>query len=90
VARVFCHQVLMATGLTWDAFRERWEVMVPGEHCDLLFGHNLTMLHGGLAGGARRVLDPLCLVVDRPTGPAYEQWLATSWRRAETGVVGAR
>ncbi|MFG1954766.1 hypothetical protein [Micromonospora sp. NPDC048830] len=80
-ARLYCHQTLAATGLNWTEFRDRWEVMAPGEHCDLLLGHNLTMLHGGLAGGPGRLLEPLCLVVDTPTGPEYERWLAAAWRR---------
>ncbi|MGW1073088.1 hypothetical protein [Streptomyces sp. NPDC002537] len=81
-ARLFCHQVTMATGSTWASFRSRWEVLVPGDQCDLVFGHNLTMLHGGLAGGPGRLIEPLCLVVDNPSGPAYERWLAASWRRS--------
>ncbi|MBM9508485.1 hypothetical protein [Actinacidiphila acididurans] len=85
-ARLFCHQVLMATGLTWAQFRRRWEVLAPGEHCDLLFGHNLTMLHGGLAGGPGRIIEPLCLVMDNPSGAEYERWLAASWRRALPGA----
>ncbi|MCM3262488.1 MULTISPECIES: hypothetical protein [Streptomyces] len=85
-ARLFCHQVLMATGWTWSQFRRRWEVLAPGEQCDLLFGHNLTMLHGGLAGGPGRVIEPLCLVMDDPAGPDYERWLAASWRRRLPGA----
>ncbi|HEY0641149.1 MAG TPA: hypothetical protein VGD67_26255, partial [Pseudonocardiaceae bacterium] len=80
-ARLHCHQVLLATGRRWRDFRRRWEVLVPGERFDLVFGHNLTMLHGGLAGSAGRVIEPLCLVVDDPAGPRYESWLAASWRR---------
>jgi hypothetical protein len=78
--RVFCHVVLLATGLTWAAFRARYELLVPNERYDLVFGHNLTMLHGGLAGGRGRVIEPLCLVVDEPSGAAYERWLGASWR----------
>jgi hypothetical protein len=81
-ARLFCHQVLMATGLNWTQFRARWEITAPGEQCDLLFGHNLSMLHGGFAGGSSRVIEPICLVMDKPAGPAYERWLAASWRHA--------
>ena len=81
-ARVFCHVVQVATGLPWAAFRARYELLVPNERYDLVFGHNLTMLHGGLAGGRGRVIEPLCLVVDEPRGPAYERWLAASWRRS--------
>jgi hypothetical protein len=80
-ARLFCHQVLMATSLNWAQFRARWEVLAPGDQCDLLFGHNLTMLHGGLAGGASRVIEPMCIVIDQPVGTDYERWLAASWRR---------
>ncbi|MGW0811419.1 hypothetical protein [Nonomuraea sp. NPDC002799] len=85
MARLFCHQTVMATGLTWAGFRARWETLAPGDHCDLLFGHNLTMLHGGWAGGPGRVIEPLCLVVDTPSGPEYERWLAASWRRRLPG-----
>ncbi|AVT38632.1 hypothetical protein C6W10_21775 [Plantactinospora sp. BB1] len=80
-ARLFCHQTLLATGRDWRQFRARWEVCAPSERFDLLFGHNLTMLHGGLAGGGHRVIEPMCLVVDEPSGPEYEDWLAASWRR---------
>jgi hypothetical protein len=85
-ARLFCHQMLAATGLDWTAFRDRWEVQAPGEHCDLLIGHNLTLVHGGLAGGPGRLLEPLCLVVDTPTGREYEEWLAAAWRRRLPGA----
>lgn len=80
-ARLFCHQVLLATGRDWRTFRAGWEVCAPSERFDLLFGHNLTMLHGGWAGGAGRVIEPMCLVVDEPSGDDYERWLAASWRR---------
>jgi hypothetical protein len=79
--RLFCHQLLLATGRTWRAVRAGWEVCAPSERFDLLFGHNLTMLHGGHKGGAGRVIEPMCLVVDHPSGPEYESWLAASWRR---------
>ncbi|MFC0003820.1 hypothetical protein [Micromonospora siamensis] len=81
-ARLFCHQLLTATGRTWRDCRRRWEVLAPSERYDLLFGHNLTMLHGGLAGGAGRVIGPFCLVVDEPSGAEYERWLAAAWRRS--------
>lgn len=80
-ARVFCHMMLAATGQPWRECRERWEVLAPSERFDLVFGHNLTMLHGGWAGGPGRVIEPMCLVVDRPEGEEYERWLAASWRR---------
>ncbi|WP_394617060.1 hypothetical protein JNUCC0626_46870 [Lentzea sp. JNUCC 0626] len=80
-ARLFCHQMLQATGRNWADYRRKWEVLAPSERFDLLFGHNLTMLHGGLAGGRGRVIEPFCLVVDEPAGEQYEDWLAASWRR---------
>jgi hypothetical protein len=67
--------------MPWPEFRRRYEIMVPSERYDLVIGHNLTMLHGGLAGGPDRLLEPLCLVVDEPSGADYERWLAASWRR---------
>jgi hypothetical protein len=79
--RVFCHLLVQSVGLSWPAFRERYEILVPSERYDLLFGHNLTMLHGGWAGGPGRLIEPLCLVVDEPSGTGYERWLAASWRR---------
>ena len=87
-ARLYCHQVLQATGRTFAQFRKTWEVLAPSERFDLVFGHNLTMLHGGLAGSASRVIEPLCLVVDVPAGPRYEAWLAASWRRRLPGRDG--
>ncbi|MEH1015107.1 hypothetical protein V6U90_18580 [Micromonospora sp. CPCC 206060] len=85
MARLYCHMLLTATGRTWWDCRRRWEVLAPSERFDLLFGHNLTMLHGGLAGGAGRVIEPFCLVVDTPAGSRYERWLAASWRRELPG-----
>jgi hypothetical protein len=79
--RVFCHLLVQSAGMSWSAFRQRYEILVPGERYDLLFGHNLTMLHGGWAGGPDRLIEPLCLVVDEPSGTDYERWLAASWRR---------
>ncbi len=87
--RVFCHLLLQSVGMTWPAFRERYEVLVPSERYDLLIGHNLTMLHGGWAGGPDRLLEPLCLVVDRAAGIDYERWLAASWRQALPVRLGA-
>lgn len=79
--RVFCHLLSNSVGMTWPGFRHRYEIAVPSGQYDLIFGHNLTMLHGGLAGAPDRLLEPLCLVVDDPVGEDYEQWLSASWRR---------
>jgi hypothetical protein len=79
--RVFCHLLMQSVGMSWPAFRQRYEILVPSERYDLIIGHNLTMLHGGWAGGPDRLIEPLCLVVDDPSGTDYERWLAASWRR---------
>lgn len=79
--RVHCHLLAAVTGCHWRAFRRRYEVLVPSERFDLVLGQNLTLLHGGWAGGRSRLLEPLCLVVDRPEGAGYESWLARAWRR---------
>jgi hypothetical protein len=79
--RVFCHLLVQSVGMSWPAFRQRYEMLVASERYDLLVGHNLTMLHGGWAGGPGRLIEPLCLVVDEPSGADYERWLAASWRR---------
>ncbi|GAB7180216.1 hypothetical protein ATKI12_0047 [Kitasatospora sp. Ki12] len=81
VRRVFCHVTALGAGLNWREFRERYEILAPSERFDLLIGDNLTMHHGGLAGGPGRVIEPLCLVLDEPRGPAYEDWLHHMWRR---------
>ena len=88
--RVFCHLLMQSVGLSWPAFRQRYEILVPSERYDLIVGHNLMMLHGGWAGGPGRLIEPLCMVVDEPSGTDYERWLAASWRRmlpAQCGVT---
>jgi hypothetical protein len=84
--RLFCHSLLESLGLSWPAFRERYEFRVASERFDLVMGHNLVLLHGGLRGGASRRLEPISLVVDEPAGDGYEEWLAASWR-AGTSVL---
>lgn len=86
--RTFCHVTHRTLGLSWPQFRERYEVLVPSERYDLPFAHNLTMLHGGLCGGRERLMEPMCLVVNEPAGPAYERWLRTSWRRPAAQQTG--
>jgi hypothetical protein len=87
--RVFCHMLVQSVGLSWPAFRARYEILVPSERYDLVIGHNLTMLHGGWAGAPDRLLEPLCLVVDEPSGADYERWLAASWRRTFPALLPA-
>lgn len=79
--RAFCHVVDRSLRLSWPEFRECYEVLAPTERYDLPFAHNLTMLHGGLCGGRKRVIEPICLTVHEPGGPAYERWLQASWQR---------
>jgi len=81
VARVYCNLLLAVVGLDWRQFRLRYEILVPSERFDVVLGDNITMLHGGWAGGRSRLLEPLCMVVDEPAGEPYEDWLARAWRR---------
>ena len=83
--RLVCDMLHKTTGLTYPAFRRGFEVCVPSEQGDLVMGHNLRLLHGGLMGGPGRLLEPLCLVIDRPEGAAYEDWLAALWRAGDGG-----
>lgn len=82
-ARVFCHVLEAVTGHHWQSFRDRYEVLVPSERFDVVLGENITMLHGGWAGGPDRLLEPYCMVVDEPASDAYEAWLASAWRRPQ-------
>lgn len=82
----FMSQITLDTmGLTWDEFREEYEICLPSERFDFVLGHNLTLLHGGLMGGKRRLLEPICMVVDSPVGEEYENWLAQAWRSRGNG-----
>ena len=67
--RMLCDMLVHTTGLTYPQFRNQFEVCVPSELGDLVMGRNLRLVHGGLMGGEKRLLEPLCLVVDRPAGP---------------------
>ncbi|WP_155361102.1 hypothetical protein [Acrocarpospora macrocephala] len=79
VTRVFCNLASLTIGLTWPQFRSRYEVQVPVERFDLLIAHNLTTLRGCWG----RVVEPLRLVLDTPSGPEYEAWLSRAWRRLD-------
>jgi hypothetical protein len=81
-AESFLNQVLIDTiGLTWEDFREEYEICLPSERYDFVLGHNLVLLHGGLMGGKSRLLEPICMVVNDPVGEEYESWLAQAWQR---------
>lgn len=67
-------------GLSWVDFRATYQLCVPSERFDLLLGHNLTLVHGGLMGGPGRLIEPICLVMNQPNGEDYERWLAQAWR----------
>lgn len=69
-----------ALGMSWSQFQNHYESRVPSVQHDLVIGHNLTLMHGGLDGGMKRVLEPICLVVDSASGDEYESWLARAWR----------
>lgn len=80
--RLACHITGRALGLPWPQFRRRYELWACSERYDLIFGNNLTMMHGGLCGGPARTIEPMCLVVDRPAGDDYEAWLDGVWTSA--------
>lgn len=66
--------------MSWAEIRRRYERRLISRRYDFILGHNLTNLHGGWRGGSHRILQPICLVVDVPSGPEYESWLARCWR----------
>lgn len=78
-ARLFCHACVETLGRTWPEVRNEYEVAVIGERHDLLIGNNLTQLHAANSH-TTRTIRPICIVLDRPEGDAYEQWLADQWQ----------
>lgn len=86
--RIMCSGMTEVLGLTWPAARERYERKVVGRRGDLLLGNNLFQWHAAYSAPDRRIC-PVCIVSDKPGGPAYERWLATQWtqgfQRAEAG-----
>jgi hypothetical protein len=83
-----------ATGLSWSQLCARTERCVESRARDLVLGHNILLMHGALRGGADRLLEPICAVLDEPAGEAYERWLSEAWRtayrRADAALRGAR
>lgn len=88
--RLFDSVLREVLGEGWLSFRKRYEVGVEGVANDLLLGHNLTLLHGGWRGGRGRIIEPICFVLDDPSGDAYEQWLLQAWRRQTDVGPGGR
>lgn len=78
-ARLFCHTCSHTLGRSWPEFRREYELAVIGERHDLLIGNNLTQLHAADSHISRTII-PMCIVLDRPEGDAYERWLAAQWR----------
>jgi hypothetical protein len=78
--RVFCRVTTQSLGMSTARFQEAYESCVVTERFDLLVTHNITMNHGGLEGGATRVLEPIYLAVTEPAGDEYEAWLSRQWR----------
>jgi len=79
----FLNQMLLETmDMTWQEVREHYETCLVSERYDFVLGHNLALVHGGLMGDAKRLLEPICMVVDDAQGKEYETWLARTWRRA--------
>lgn len=67
-------------GITWAEFQHKYQLCAPTQFYDLVLGHNLSLWHGGLLGGPGRLIEPICFVLDKPAGEAYETWLAQAWR----------
>lgn len=77
----FLNALLLETlGMSWQEYRAEHELCISGERYDFLLSNNLTTIHGGLMGGANRYLEPICFVLGRPEGKAYNQWLAQGWQ----------
>jgi hypothetical protein len=79
IQRLFEEMIEESTGLSWLSLRERTELCVNTKRNDLVLGHNILLMHGGLGGGSMRVLDPICIVLPYPEGEAYERWLSFAW-----------
>jgi hypothetical protein len=81
-AKLFDEIILETTGLCWPEACMTAERRLETGKFDLVFGHNILLMHGGINGGADRLLDPICAVIEQPSGQAYEHWLAEAWRTA--------
>ncbi|MCA0149694.1 hypothetical protein LCD52_12915 [Rossellomorea vietnamensis] len=82
--RFLCNAFHKTLGLNWTEFREKYEISVPTERYDFVIGDNISMLHGGLLGGGKRVIEPICFVTDNHLiDQDYEDWLASIWRKSE-------
>jgi hypothetical protein len=79
-ARFLCWSFYEALGLSWSEVRAKYETQVTSERHDVVFGHNIIAMHGGLRAGPERVLLPLWLVIDSARGADYERWLMRQWR----------
>lgn len=77
--RVFCAGVQEALGMTWPAFRERYELVAIAQRHDLLMWNNMFMQHGAGAAGPGRKLRHVYFKL--PTGPPFDHWLADQWAR---------
>ena len=81
-ARLFDEMIRQTTGLCWPDLCMRGEWRLETGTYDFVFGHNILLMHGGINGGASRLLDPVCAVVEEASDDAYERWLAEAWRTA--------
>jgi hypothetical protein len=74
--------ILETTGLCWPDICMRGEWRLETGRYDFVFGHNILLMHGGINGGASRLLDPVYAAVEEASGNAYERWLSEAWRTA--------
>jgi hypothetical protein len=69
------------TGWSLHHVQESFSTRLRPRLFDIVFGHNLTLLHGGWNGGANRVLEPAYFSITEASGLPYEHWLSLAWRR---------
>lgn len=80
--QLFEEMIEETVGLSWSALRGRTELCLQTDRHDLVLGHNILLMHGGLRGGRARVLEPMCIVLPDSSGDAYERWLSAAWKTA--------
>lgn len=80
-ARVLCSALDRTLGLSWPRVRSQYETTVTADVHDLLLANNLTLFHAA-ESKATRTIVPMSIVVQNPSGEAYERWLSEQWRAA--------
>jgi hypothetical protein len=84
-ARLICNALDRTLGLSWPRVRFEYEARVTAGVHDLLLANNLTFFHAA-ESQATRTIVPMCIVVQDPSGVAYERWLAEQWQTASVAT----